>query len=214
LQPVVMSARISRSDGEARRGGRIGVREDKKRETRARLERAALDLFARGGYDGTTVEDIASSAGVSARTAFRYFPAKADLVFGDAGRDLEALRGHLAAQDRALSALEATRAALVEFSERIGTPINAERMRVIESNPTLMARGLAMRALWADAIAVELAAHRGLRTPDHRARLGGLLVISILVSAVREWAGPQSGSKSLPEAVDQAASWAAEMLHP
>lgn len=192
----------------------MGVRDDKKRETRARLERAALDLFARRGYERTTVQDVASRAGVSARTAFRYFPAKADLVFGDAGQDLEALRGHLAAQDSALPAFEATRAALVDFSERIGTPINAERMRVIEANPTLMARGLAVRALWADAIAVELAARRGLGTPDERARLGGLLVISILVSAVREWAEPQSGSHSLREAVDRAASWAAEMLRP
>jgi TetR/AcrR family transcriptional regulator, regulator of mycofactocin system len=192
----------------------MGVREDKKRDTRARLERAALDLFARQGYDRTTVDDIASNAGVSARTAFRYFPAKADLVFSDSGQDLEALRGHLAAQDRALPAFDATRAALVEFSERIGTPVNAERMRVIEANPALMGRVLAERALWADAIAVELAARRGLRTPDEQARLGGLLVISILVAATRDWAGPQSRSKNLREAVDRAASWAAEMLHP
>ena len=191
----------------------MGVREDKKRETRARLERAALDLFARRGYDRTTVEDVASSAGVSARTAFRYFPAKADLVFGDAAQDLEALRGHLAAQDRALPAFDATRAALIEFSERIGTPLNAERTRVIEANPALMGRVLADRARWADAIAVELAARRGLAAPDERARLGGLLVISILVSAARDWAGPQDRSKTLREAVDRSTTWAAEMLH-
>ena len=70
----------------------MGVREDKKRETRARLERAALELFAGRGYDRTTVEDVAAMAGVSARTAFRYFPAKADLVFGDSETDLAALR--------------------------------------------------------------------------------------------------------------------------
>jgi AcrR family transcriptional regulator len=192
----------------------MGVREDKKRETRARLERAALDLFARRGYDRTTVDDIAQSAGVSARTAFRYFPAKADLVFSDARQDLETLRRHLAAQDRALPAFEATRAALTEFSQRIGTPLNAERMRVIEANPTLMGRVLAERARWAEAIAVELAARRGLRSPDEQARLGGLLVISILVSATRDWAGPKRHSKSLREAVDRSASWAAEMLHP
>ena len=43
----------------------MGVREDKKRDTRERLERAALDLFATRGYDRTTMEAVAAQAGVS-----------------------------------------------------------------------------------------------------------------------------------------------------
>jgi AcrR family transcriptional regulator len=190
----------------------MGVREEKKRETRARLERAAFELFDERGYEQTTVDDVASRSGVSARTVFRYFPAKADLVFADAASDLARLRTHLAAQDWALPALEAIRIALSEFSQGFGTSTNAERMRLIDSNPTLMARGLAERELWAEAIAAELAARRGLEAPDERARLGGLLVISILVSAVRDWAGPGRDSQSLREAVDRTAGWAADML--
>jgi AcrR family transcriptional regulator len=190
----------------------MGVREDKKRETRVRLERAALELFGQRGYEETTVDDVATAAGVSARTAFRYFPAKADLVFGDAQSDLSVLRTELAAQDRSLPAIEAIRVALVEFSERIGTPINAERMRVIMANPTLAARSLEMRQLWAEAIAAELAARRGRRTSDERDRLGGLLVIAILVSAFREWSLADDRSLGLHQAVDQTARWAAEML--
>jgi AcrR family transcriptional regulator len=192
----------------------MGVREDKKRETRARLERAALDLFAGRGYDRTTVEEVAATAGVSARTAFRYFPAKADLVFGDNEADLAALRAQLAAQDRSLPAFEATRMALVEFSQRIGTPTNAERMRVIEANSALAARGLELRQVWAEAIAAELSARRGLRTPDERDRLGGLLVIAILLSAFRVWSLSTSQPGGLREAMDRTASWAAEMLQP
>ncbi|MGH2979094.1 MAG: helix-turn-helix domain-containing protein [Solirubrobacterales bacterium] len=197
-----------------RRGGRIGVREDKKRDTRARLERAALELFAGRGYERTTVEDVAARAGVSARTAFRYFPAKADLVFGDAGPDLEALRGHLAAQDRSIPAIEATRAALGEFSLRIGTPINAERTRVVAASPTLTARALEVRELWAEAIAAELAARRKLEAPDERARLGGLLIVAILVSAVREWSNSDGHPRALRQAVDRTALWAVEILRP
>jgi AcrR family transcriptional regulator len=202
------------SDGETRQGGPIGVREDKKRETRARLERAALDLFARRGYDRTTVEDVAAEAGVSARTAFRYFPAKADLVFGDAESDLTDLRTQLAAQDRSLPALEAIRIALVEFSQRIGTPVNAERSRVIAANPTLAARGLQVREVWAAAIGDELAARRGRPAADERDRLGGLLVVAILVSAVREWSLADDRSAGLRQVVDRTAGWAAEMLQP
>ena len=65
--------------------------------------------------------------------------------------------------------------------------MNAERARVIEANPALAARSLQMRQVWAEAIAAELAARRGLPTPDERDRLGGLLVIAILLSAFREW---------------------------
>ena len=104
----------------------MGVREDKKRETRARLEHAALELFAGRGYGRTTVEDVAAMAGVSARLA------------------------------------------LVEFSERIGTPKNAERARVIEANSALAARSLQLRQVWAEAIAAELATRRGQPAPGRR----------------------------------------------
>jgi AcrR family transcriptional regulator len=192
----------------------MGVREDKKRETRARLERAALDLFTQRGYERTTVEQVASAAGVSARTAFRYFPTKADLVFADAESDLAALRTHLSRQDRALPALEAVRLALLEFSERIGSPLNAERGRVIETNPTLTARGLEVRDVWAEAVGEELAARRGRRTPDERDRLGGMLVVAILVSAFREWSLAEDRRQSLGAAIERSASWAVEMLQP
>ena len=192
----------------------MGVRDEKKRETRARLERAALDLFARGRYDGTTVEEVAAKAGVSARTAFRYFPAKADLVFGDAESDLRALRGALAAQDRSLPAFEATRMALAEFSERIDKPITAERSRVVATNPTLMARLLGERERWVDAVAAELAARGGAGRPDERDRLGGYLVVAILATAVREWSRADGNAQSLREVVDRSASWAVEILQP
>lgn len=62
-----------------------GRRERRKDDTRRALEDAALRRFARDGYDATSVESIAEDAGVSARTFFRYFPAKDDVF--DMGRD-------------------------------------------------------------------------------------------------------------------------------
>ena len=41
---------------------------------------AAIDLFADAGFEDTTIEDIASAAGVSTRTFFRYFASKNDLM--------------------------------------------------------------------------------------------------------------------------------------
>jgi AcrR family transcriptional regulator len=56
-------------------------------ETRDRLLRSAADAFARHGYDGTRVADIAAAAGVSNGALYAHFASKADLL-------VAALRAH------------------------------------------------------------------------------------------------------------------------
>jgi AcrR family transcriptional regulator len=56
-------------------------------ETRERLLRAAADVFADRGYDGTRVADIAAAAGVSNGAMYAHFASKADLL-------VDALRAH------------------------------------------------------------------------------------------------------------------------
>jgi len=57
-----------------------GLRERKKRQTRAAIADAAMALFAEHGFDAVTVADVARAADVSEKTVFNYFPAKEDLV--------------------------------------------------------------------------------------------------------------------------------------
>ena len=64
------------------------IRERKKRETRARIHRAALSLALDRGLHEVTADDIAAAATVSPRTLFNYFPTKEDAFVGydpDAG---------------------------------------------------------------------------------------------------------------------------------
>jgi AcrR family transcriptional regulator len=56
-------------------------------QTRERLLRAAADVFAERGYDGTRVADIAAAAGVSNGALYAHFGSKAKLL-------LAALRAH------------------------------------------------------------------------------------------------------------------------
>lgn len=56
-------------------------------ETRDRLLRAAADVFAERGYDGTRVADIAVAAGVSNGALYAHFASKAELL-------VDALRTH------------------------------------------------------------------------------------------------------------------------
>jgi AcrR family transcriptional regulator len=57
-----------------------GLRERKRRETRAALSVAALRLCFQRGWDGVTVDDIAEAANVSPRTFRNYFSTKAEAV--------------------------------------------------------------------------------------------------------------------------------------
>jgi len=51
-------------------------------ETRERLLRAAADIFAERGYDGTRVADIAAAAGLSNGAMYAHFASKAELLVG------------------------------------------------------------------------------------------------------------------------------------
>jgi AcrR family transcriptional regulator len=68
-----------------RTASRMNRRERHRAETRERLFRAALRLFAERGYLETTVEDITEAADVGKGTFFNYFPTKEHVLatFGD-----------------------------------------------------------------------------------------------------------------------------------
>jgi AcrR family transcriptional regulator len=58
--------------------------EQRKKDTRARIVDAALDLFARHGIDATTIAQISEAADIGKGTFFTYFPTK-EAVFVDVG---------------------------------------------------------------------------------------------------------------------------------
>lgn len=60
-----------------------GLRERKKQKTKEAIQRAALRLFQKQGYDETTIEQIAAAVEISPSTFFNYFPTKDDVVLYD-----------------------------------------------------------------------------------------------------------------------------------
>ncbi|WP_329175384.1 TetR/AcrR family transcriptional regulator [Streptomyces sp. NBC_01477] len=57
-----------------------GLRERKKRQTRAALSQATIALSVERGWDGVRIEDIAAAVNVSERTFRNYFSGKAEAV--------------------------------------------------------------------------------------------------------------------------------------
>ncbi|MEU6643328.1 TetR family transcriptional regulator [Saccharomonospora sp. NPDC046836] len=96
----------------------LGRREQHKAATRTALQEAALRLFAERGYENTTVRDVASAAGVTERTFFRYFSAKEELVLGEVLDLIPELREQIVGRPAAEGPYQAVLGALLAIAAR------------------------------------------------------------------------------------------------
>lgn len=168
---------------------------------RARIADAAVDLFAEHGFDQVTVDQIASTVGISARSFNRYFPTKEDAVLGDATAWGELVRSAFEARpddEPAWTSLHAAYDTMLEQSA-----VEGERpkvaMRVLTSAPTLRARNHEKHLAWAEML-VPLVAAR-LTGSDARLRAETLVQASLacLDVALVTWARP--GEERSPRAI-------------
>ena len=66
-----------------------GKREVKKEQTRLAIVAAAVDLFSRKGYEKTSIEDLAKTAGIGKSTVYTYFKAKEEIFLAFCDEELE-----------------------------------------------------------------------------------------------------------------------------
>jgi AcrR family transcriptional regulator len=102
------------------------------------LEDVALRLFAERGFDEVTIEEIASAAQISARTFYRYFPTKEDVLQLRIERRAEALRVALAARPADEPPLHSLRLALVELMAVEDTELLKRWFTVIQDTPSVL----------------------------------------------------------------------------
>ena len=67
----------------------VGIRELKKQETRKAILDAAVKLFAEKGFEQTSIEDIATEAGVGKTTIYGYFSNKNDIFINYCDEELD-----------------------------------------------------------------------------------------------------------------------------
>jgi AcrR family transcriptional regulator len=157
------------------------------------IERAALALFVERGYDGTTVDDIASAAGVSIRTFYRHFPnGKQGVMLLETRRTVDALQAALHKRPPQETALMAMRAAVRDvFSqvESVGGYGRKEASRVYDQisagHPDLIATMMGERQLMMEDL-VEPIARRMSLDPDTDVR-PRLLVHSVHAAILVAW---------------------------
>lgn len=134
-----------------------------------RLVAAAAELFLGGGYEATTVADIAAAAGVTERTFFRYFADKREVLFGDPEAYNAVFTDAVLNAPPGARPLGAVSAALQAaggfFVDRHG--MAGVRQRIIDANPPLQEREQIKRLHLTEAIAGALRS-RGVAEPTAR----------------------------------------------
>jgi AcrR family transcriptional regulator len=170
-----------------------------------RLREAAMQLYVERGYEQTTVAEIAKRAGLTARTFFRYFADKREVLFAGSAelqnglvRALEAAPGSASPMQAVAAALDAAGATLGQHPEH-----SRKRQSVINANAELRERELIKLASLSAALADGLR-RRGVPDPD--ASLAAETGIVVFRVAFERWIGEPDGpdlSQQMREMLDR-----------
>jgi AcrR family transcriptional regulator len=128
-----------------------------------------LELFVEIGYEQTTVADIAERAGLTARTFFRYFPDKREVLFQGAEGLEQTMVDALRQTPEGASPMSAIAAAIGAAGGYFGDIQTFARRRrdVIAMNAELRERELTKLAKLSASLA-EALAHRGVDVVEAR----------------------------------------------
>jgi len=167
----------------------LGLRERKKYERRQRIERVAIDLFERNGFDAISIEQIAAAADIAPRTFFSYFETKEDVVLSDYAHRLQRIRDTL--RDRpqrepAWAALQASFAAVAADYEEASAQL-LRRFRIIASSPSVAARSLHIQAGWEASLADDLRVRLDAPPNEPEPSLLAAAALAVMRASIQQW---------------------------
>jgi mycofactocin system transcriptional regulator len=171
------------SETPARRGGR------RPSTTRHELEKVAFDLFARNGFDDTTVDQIAAAAGIGRRTFFRYFDSKNDVVWGSFIEHLGYMREQFARCPPGQPLMDAVRQVVVDFNrfDPAEVPWHRRRMELILRVPALQAHSTLRYADWRAVVAEYAARRLGADPSDLRPQAIAYTALGAALAGYEHW---------------------------
>jgi AcrR family transcriptional regulator len=162
------------------------LRERKRDRTRRALVDAAVDLFERNGYDGTTVADIAEAADIGTRTFFSYFASKEELLFPESDARVAAAVAAIAGREPGDRPADVLLRALRDVGAADGEPddmvdrVAALRTRLFATVPAVRGRALQIQL---DAQR-EIARHLRRAFPDELDQVTAAALVGAFVGAV------------------------------
>lgn len=164
------------------------LREKNTQERRAGLVDAAYALFREKGYAATTMDEVSVRAGLSRRTAFRYFTSKEDLVFPRRNERLSLLSVLLVPREGE-TPFETVRRACLGLARHYqeDRAHMLAQFRIVASEPSLLGRELQFDRRSEEAIEGAFAAGQGSTRTQRRARVRAAAVLGVVRATLREW---------------------------
>lgn len=180
-----------------------------RRSSRRTLEDAAAELFLEQTYEGTTIDEITSRAGVSRNTFFNYFESKSDILWVDFDESIRPFERILRETDTGLTGMGRVRAALIRVAEdhpRTRVPWALTQYELMGTREVLMSSGFARFLRVSQTISVFLTG-RNERDGTDAVGLASAAAASVTAAAASgaaEWAAAGVHRRPLPDYVDRA----------
>jgi TetR/AcrR family transcriptional regulator, regulator of mycofactocin system len=133
----------------------LAPRRGRPRSTSPReLQLIALRLFTERGFENTTIEQIATEAGVSERTFFRYFASKASVLWTEFEAEVDTIQAALGSVPDNVPMMDAIRHAVVSANHYRAEDVPQMRMRMnlFATVPALSASAAEHYEAWERAI--------------------------------------------------------------
>lgn len=180
----------------------MGLREEKRQQTLKRITQTALGLFARHGYEATTLDMIAADAGISRRTFFHYFKSKDDILLSQQAGLGEQLVDAIAAEPMGGTPIKTVQAAM----RRIAASYPLEELVAIDklmmSVEAVQSRKQA-NYIRDEKIVLEALRQRWKEAPDMELRLVAFIAIGLTRLSLDAWRN-DGGTRPIVDYLDQA----------
>ncbi|MDX2377848.1 TetR family transcriptional regulator [Microbacterium sp. LRZ72] len=154
------------------------------------LAARALSVLDLHGYRDCTMSDVAAEVGLSIRTLHRYFPTKADIVWGPVDTSFATLRRRLDETPIDVPLQVALRDGITaSFADHDEDELTTRmRMRLIGRTPELHSHGSEPFVRWRQAITDFVATRTGSEPTALLAVVAGAAVQATTMSALTWWA--------------------------
>ncbi|MEP7330550.1 MAG: helix-turn-helix domain-containing protein [Terracoccus sp.] len=166
----------------------LQARSQRKQSTLRRINIAAQELAIGRGYDGFTLDDLATEVGVSRRTLFNHVSGKEQAVVGVTPDFDPALVAQFQAGGPSGNLFDDLLALIVELLERenAGREDAGRFQRLLETNPSLTHRvHVELERVCGDAVA--MAGHRPGETDPVRVRVVVVVLGALVAHAMNEF---------------------------
>lgn len=192
----------------------IGLRERKKRATRAALSAAALQLSVERGADAVTIDDIAARVDVAPRTFFNYFSSKEEAILADDVEWAQRMVSTLAQRPPMEPLWDALRNSFVASLAEDVEPSRqwVARVRLVRASPALASQYLANYATMERLLIDEVARRCDCVAADLYPRLVVATAVSAVRVAISHWIDTPEGTTTLASSIALALDMAATGL--